>query len=49
MSTLNSAFPDNDFSSLRPDHFMRERTVAEALAEINRSLQNVTGSSGKHL
>lgn len=38
MSTLNAAFPDNDYTSLRPEQFVRERSAAEAVDYINKQL-----------
>nr|XP_019008828.1 uncharacterized protein I206_06512 [Kwoniella pini CBS 10737]OCF47609.1 hypothetical protein I206_06512 [Kwoniella pini CBS 10737] len=43
VSTLNAAFPDHDFTSLRPDHFTRERSAAQVLSQLNGTL---LGSSG---
>ncbi|WVW78816.1 hypothetical protein I302_100778 [Kwoniella bestiolae CBS 10118] len=43
VSTLNAAFPDHDFTSLRPDHFTRERSAAQVLSHLSGSL---LGSSG---
>ena len=45
VSTLNSAFPDNDFSSLRPDHFTRERSAAQVLGHLSGSLLGRSGDS----
>ncbi|ORX33498.1 Maf1 regulator-domain-containing protein [Kockovaella imperatae] len=38
VSTLNSAFPDNDFHSLQPSQFTRERSAAEVLSTVTTSL-----------
>ncbi|OCF30470.1 hypothetical protein I316_07906 [Kwoniella heveanensis BCC8398] len=43
VSTLNAAFPDHDFTSLRPDHFTRELSAAQVLSYLSGSL---LGSSG---
>ena len=45
MSTLNVAFPDHDFSSLRPDHFTREISAGQVLAELSVSLQSSSGGA----
>ncbi|WVQ83987.1 hypothetical protein IAT38_006132 [Cryptococcus sp. DSM 104549] len=45
VSTLNSAFPDHDFSSLRPDHFTREISALQVLANVQGSLPSLTGNS----
>ncbi|ODN75293.1 hypothetical protein L202_06476 [Cryptococcus amylolentus CBS 6039] len=44
VSTLNSAFPDHDFSSLRPDHFTREPNSAQVLAYLSGSLLGSLGN-----
>lgn len=38
VSTLNSAFPEYDFSALRPDHFVREISVPQVLANLSSNL-----------
>lgn len=38
VSTLNSAFPDNDYTSLRPDQFIRERSAADVVNYISNQL-----------
>ncbi|WVR04371.1 hypothetical protein IAU60_001373 [Kwoniella sp. DSM 27419] len=38
VSTLNAAFPDHDFSSLRPDHFTREQSSSQVLAYLSGNL-----------
>jgi hypothetical protein len=45
VSTLNLAFPDHDFGSLRPDHFTREPSPGPILAELNQTLGPSTGAS----
>ncbi|KIR54438.1 hypothetical protein I315_02920 [Cryptococcus gattii Ru294] len=44
VSTLNSAFPDHDFSSLRPDHFTREHSASQVLAYLSGSLLGQAGT-----
>ncbi|WVQ76720.1 hypothetical protein IAR50_006394 [Cryptococcus sp. DSM 104548] len=44
VSTLNSAFPDHDFSSLRPDHFTREPSSAQVLGYLSGSLLGSPGN-----
>ncbi|OWZ71928.1 hypothetical protein AYX14_02602 [Cryptococcus neoformans] len=44
VSTLNSAFPDHDFSSLRPDHFTREHSASQVLAYLSGSLLGPAGT-----
>lgn len=41
VSTLNTAFPDNDFSGLRPDHFMREISAAQVLSHLSNNLLGI--------
>ncbi|KAK4683953.1 repressor of RNA polymerase III transcription MAF1, partial [Tremellales sp. Uapishka_1] len=38
VSTLNSAFPDHEFSFLRPDHFTREPSAAQVLSHLSGNL-----------
>ncbi|WWC87251.1 uncharacterized protein L201_002139 [Kwoniella dendrophila CBS 6074] len=38
VSTLNAAFPDHDFASLRPDHFTREQSAVQVLSHLSGSL-----------
>ncbi|WVQ97750.1 hypothetical protein IAU59_004864 [Kwoniella sp. CBS 9459] len=38
VSTLNAAFPDHDFTSLRPDHFTREPSASQVLSYLSGSL-----------
>lgn len=38
VSTLNAAYPDNDYTSLRPEQFVRERSAAEAVDYIDKQL-----------
>jgi hypothetical protein len=38
VSTLNAAFPDHDFATLRPDHFTREPNATQVLAQLGGSL-----------
>jgi hypothetical protein len=38
VSTLNAAFPDHDFTALRPDHFTREPSAAQVLAQLSGTL-----------
>lgn len=45
VSTLNSAFPDNDYTSLRPDQFVRERSAADVVSYINNQLIGPTTQS----
>ncbi|WVQ68904.1 uncharacterized protein L199_007113 [Kwoniella botswanensis] len=44
VSTLNAAFPDHDFTSLRPDHFTRERSAAQVLSHLSGSLLSSSGA-----
>ncbi|WVF70138.1 hypothetical protein IAT40_004926 [Kwoniella sp. CBS 6097] len=44
VSTLNAAFPDHDFSSLRPDHFTREPSAAQVLSYLSGSLLGPSGA-----
>jgi hypothetical protein len=43
VSTLNSAYPDHDFSFLRPDHFTREPSPAQVLAHVSGNLLGTSG------
>ncbi|TXT15914.1 hypothetical protein VHUM_00417 [Vanrija humicola] len=43
VSTLNTAFPEYDFSALRPDHFMRENSAAQALSHLSSNLLAIQG------
>ncbi|WOO77864.1 Repressor of RNA polymerase III transcription maf1 [Vanrija pseudolonga] len=43
VSTLNTAFPEYDFSALRPDHFMREISAAQALSHLSSNLLAIQG------
>ncbi|ORY25354.1 Maf1 regulator-domain-containing protein [Naematelia encephala] len=38
VSTLNAAFPDHDFSALRPDQFTREPNSAQVLSQLHGTL-----------
>ncbi|KAL7423308.1 hypothetical protein Q5752_002609 [Cryptotrichosporon argae] len=38
VSTLNAAFPDHDFTALRPDHFTREISSADVLSHLTATL-----------
>ncbi|WVN88667.1 uncharacterized protein L203_103880 [Cryptococcus depauperatus CBS 7841] len=49
VSTLNSAFPDHDFTSLRPDHFTREPSAAQVLAYLSGSLLGSAGAGAAPL
>ncbi|WRT65091.1 uncharacterized protein IL334_002033 [Kwoniella shivajii] len=46
VSTLNAAFPDHDFTSLRPDHFTREPSAAQILSHLSGSLLGPSGGIG---
>ncbi|KAI8874268.1 Maf1-domain-containing protein [Ramicandelaber brevisporus] len=43
LSTLNSAFPDCDFTSVKPDMFTRESSAWYAIGEINTALSSAGG------
>lgn len=46
VSTLNVAFPDYDFSSVRPDEFTRERGAGEVLKALSATVMlNNSGTS----
>ncbi|KAK8846689.1 hypothetical protein IAR55_005776 [Kwoniella newhampshirensis] len=44
VSTLNAAFPDHDFSSLRPDHFTREPSAIHVLSYLSGNLLGPSGT-----
>ncbi|WWD21999.1 hypothetical protein CI109_106487 [Kwoniella shandongensis] len=44
VSTLNAAFPDHDFSSLRPDHFTREPSATQVLSYLSGNLLGPSGT-----
>jgi hypothetical protein len=44
VSTLNSAFPDNDYNSLRPEQFTREPSAIDVVNYVSNQL---IGPSGK--
>ncbi|RXK42136.1 hypothetical protein M231_00493 [Tremella mesenterica] len=44
VSTLNCAYPDHDFSSLRPDHFTREPAAAAVIGHLCGSLLGPVGA-----
>ena len=45
VSLLNAAFPDHDFSALRPDHFTRERSAAQVLASVMTNFASASGNA----
>ncbi|KZS92681.1 Maf1-domain-containing protein [Sistotremastrum niveocremeum HHB9708] len=45
IATLNHAFPDHDFSDLRPDNFSREENGAAILNALSTTLMSLTGKS----
>ena len=45
VSLLNTAFPDHDFSSLRPDQFTREPSAAQVLAHVTSNFASATGNA----
>jgi len=46
IGTLNHAFPDHDFSNLRPDNFSRESSGAPVLNALSTTLLNQSPSTG---
>ncbi|KAI8342509.1 Maf1 regulator-domain-containing protein [Chlamydoabsidia padenii] len=41
LSTLNAAFPDNDFSDVRPDQFSKQPSVDMVINSVNTTLFNL--------
>ncbi|CAO3611638.1 unnamed protein product [Cunninghamella echinulata] len=41
LSTLNAAFPDNDFSDVRPDQFVKQPSVDLVINSVNTTLFNL--------
>lgn len=41
IATLNVAFPDHDFSEVRPDHFSKEKSGAAVLNSLSETLVNL--------
>ena len=48
VSLLNAAFPDHDFSALRPDQFTRERSAAQVLASLTSNFATSTGNTAPY-
>lgn len=41
LATLNAAFPDNDFSDVRPDQFSKQSSVEMVINSVNTTLFNL--------
>lgn len=49
VTTLNAAFPENDFSALRPDHFTREPSALQVLAQLSKNFFGPTSMAPPQL
>ena len=38
IALLNVAFPDHDFTGVRPDHFVRENSVNDVLSQLSQTV-----------
>lgn len=38
ISTMNASFPDHDFSALRPEQFLKERSIQVVINAVNKQL-----------
>jgi hypothetical protein len=43
IALLNSAYPDHDFTSVRPDHFIRENGVNDVLRQLSATVLELNG------
>jgi hypothetical protein len=43
IALLNSAYPDHDFTSVRPDHFIRENGVNDVLRQMSATVWELDG------